>query len=117
MILFRFGMFNLMALIVIIIAPFRIIEEFQLNQVYSAITILAAIFLFYKTYNYCPHWPGSTAFEDDIKTKKKKKKKKKGPIEDFFFMLSDTFDFLFGWAMPIIVFVIFLSIIVWVGRG
>jgi len=113
MILFRFWIFNVWALITIAVAPFRIIDKFQLNELYSGITVLVAIFLIYKTYNFCPHWVGSSAFKE----KKKKKKKKKGPIEDFFFMLSDTFDFLFGWAMPIIVFFLFSSIMVWVFNG
>ena len=112
MILFRFHIFNIWALITIAVAPFRIIDEFQLDEVYSALTVLIAIFLFYKTYKYGPF--GYSEFEE---VKKKKKKKKKGPIEDFFFMLSDTFDFLFGWAMPIIVFYFFVSIMIWVFVG
>ena len=68
---------------------------------------MIAIFLFYKTYKYGPF--GYSEFEE---VKKKKKKKKKGPIEDFFYMLSDTFDFLFGWAMPFILVWLVLGILI-----
>ena len=74
-----------------------------------AILVVAPItgFLLIKVYNYCGVW-GS---EPEEKKKSKKKKKKKSQ-PGFFWYVADTFDFLFGWAMPFILLIIVLGILI-----
>ena len=81
------------------------------NEVDTIIAILVVApitgFLLIKVYNYC-FWWGS----DPHEKKKSKKKKKKKSQPGFFWYVADTFDFLFGWAMPFILIIIVLGILI-----
>ena len=106
MILFKFWVFNILLMVTVFFAGVRIASE--VDKIIAILVVAPiTIFLLIKVYNYCFHW-GS----DPKEKKKSKKKKKKKSQPGFFWYVTDTFDFLFGWAMPFILLIIVLAILI-----
>jgi hypothetical protein len=108
MIIFKFWVLNVAALITIVAGTIKILDEHRPNAFFAILIILGATLLFIKTYNYCFHW-GSEPKEK----KKSKRKKKEDPIINFFKSIYDIFDYFFGWAVPFVVLYFFISIMIW----
>ena len=106
MFIFRFAIFNVAALIAIVFGTIKIIEDYDLNNFQLVLTLLIAVILFIKTYNYCFHW-GSAP-------KDKPKKKKNNPFINFLKGINETFDYFFGWAVPWVVMFIFFTLLAWI---
>ena len=106
MVLFKFWAFNLLLMITVVAAGVRVASE--VDKIIAILVVAPiTIFLLIKVYNYGGIW-GSEPKEK----KKSKKKKKKKSQPGFFWYVADTFDFLFGWAMPFILLIIVLGILI-----
>ena len=105
MVIFKFWVFNVAALMTIVVGTIKILDKYQPNTIYTILIILVATLLFIKTYNYCFHW-GSEPKEK----KKIKRKKKQDPITKFFKGIYEVFDYFLGWAVIPIVAFLFITL-------
>ena len=106
MIIFKFWVFNILLMMTVLAAGVRVASE--VDDIIAILVVAPiTIFLLIKVYNYGGIW-GSEPKEK----KKSKKKKKKKSQPGFFWYVGDTFDFLFGWAMPFILLIIVLGILI-----
>ena len=106
MVIFKFWVFNILLMVTVFAAGVRIASE--VDKIIAILVVAPiTVFLLIKVYNYGGIW-GSYPKEE----KKSKKKKKKKSQPGFFWYVADTFDFLFGWAMPFILLIIVLGILI-----